>query len=154
MIKSKETRIENIAKAIVDFVERTGGPVTLGRIESEIVGFKADGDTTYSYEYVIGDDHDETLIWDGMTEEGLAALRKVLLERRVAMQPATRLIYFLECGCPNHQNWLPISLIPAGMAKVDTGEVLISGSQQVVDLAQDHAREKRVVGFRILLPAT
>jgi hypothetical protein len=56
-----------IANAIVDFVERTGGPVTLAQIEREVAGFKAGNKP--SWEYVTGEDQDENLIWDGMTEE-------------------------------------------------------------------------------------
>jgi hypothetical protein len=152
MSKRKESAVSEIANAIVDLVERTGGPVTLARIEREIAGFKADDDVKRSWEWVIGEDQDENLIWDGMSEEGCSALRKILLERKVAMQPAPKLVYFVEGGCPKHQNWFPISLVPARMAKLDTGGVLIRGPQDVLDIATARARNEGLIGFRVPHP--
>ncbi len=146
-----EALIKTIADEIVDFVERAGEPVTPAQIEREVPGFKADDNAASSWEFVTrADQEDENLIWDEMSKEGFAALQQVLQERRVAMQPAT----FWDGRRPVHANWVPISLVPARMANVDTGRVLISGSQQVVDLAMAHAKNEGVVGFRVLHPAT
>ncbi len=153
MSKRKEKLAKEIANAIVELVERAGGPVTLARIEREIPGFKVNDNATRSWEYVTGADQDKNVIWDGMTEEGCAALRKVLLEHRVAMQPASRLVYFLEGASPVHQNWVPVSLIPARMAKLDAGGVLISGPQEVLDMAMSRARDEGALDFRVRHPS-
>ena len=105
MSKRKESAVSEIANAIVDLVEWTGGPVTLARIEREIAGFKADDDVKRSWEWVIGEDQDENLIWDGMSDEGCSALRKILLGAK------------LQCSRP--QNWF-ISW-KAGAQSIKTG---------------------------------
>ena len=120
-----EALTETIADEIVDFVERAGGPVTLAQIEREVPCFKADDNATSSWEYVTGEDQDENLIWDGMTEQGCAALRSVLVERRVAIQMTLLPIYLLEGRWPVDQNWTPISLIPTGMANLETPRLLM-----------------------------
>jgi len=145
---------KTIADEIVDFVERAGGPVTLAQIEREVPGFRAHHNATRSWEYVIGEDQDENLIWDGMTEEGCDALRSVLVERRVAIQMAPLPIYWLEGRCPVDQNWTPISLIPAGMANLETPRLLVRGSQEYLDHVMARARDEGVAGVRVLHPAT
>jgi hypothetical protein len=114
MTKAKEKSAKRIAEAIVDFVERVGGPVTLAQIEREIRGFAERDDRPRAWSYVTeGDDGEaDDLIWDGMTEEGCAALRKVLLERKVAIQMAPQLIYWLGGRYPVDPKWVPISLLP------------------------------------------
>src|SRR5580704_6670940 len=89
-----EKEARRIADAIVTLVERTDGPVTLARLDREIPGFsQTDGP---SWEYYVEHDAGETVIWEGMTEAGHLALRKVISGRRVAIQPVNLLPYLLE----------------------------------------------------------
>ena len=137
-----------------NLVECAGGPVTLAQIEREVAGFKAENNATQSWEYVTGEDQDENLIWDGMTEEGCAALRSLLVERRLAIQMTPLSIYLLEGRCPVDQTWAPISLIPAGMANLETPRLLMRGPQECLDQVMARARDEGVAGFRVIDPTT
>jgi hypothetical protein len=155
MTKAKEKLAKCMAEAIVNFLERVGGPVTLAQIEREIPGFAERDDRASSWSFVTEADDGEVdgLLWDGMTGEGYAALRAILTERRVAIQMAPSLIYWLEGRFPAHQNWAPVSLLPARMANLETPRLLIRGSQQVLDQIIARASTERVDGFRVLGPA-
>jgi len=153
MNRRKENFAKNIANAIVELAERVSGPVTLAQIEREIPGFAEQDDTTRSWSYLTGD-QEENLIWDGMTEEGCAGLRSVLVGRRVAIQMTPLPIYWLEGRYPVCQNWVPISLLPARMANLETPRLLIRGSQDVLDQAMVRAAAEGVSGVRLLHPAS
>jgi hypothetical protein len=154
MTSKKENLAKKIAKAIVELVERVGGPVTLAQIEREVPGFAERPDSAEAWSYVTGfGDEEGSLIWDGMTEEGCAALRSVLLERRVAVQMTPALLYWLEGRHPLDQSWAPISLLPGRMANLETPRLLIRGSQDVLDQAMVRAAAEGVSGFRLLHPA-
>src|SRR2546423_1262464 len=105
-----EKQASRIADAIIELVERTDGPVTLARIDREISGFAQKGGP--SWEYVIElPDGGEVVVWDGMTEAGLAALRKVMSGRRVAVQRLNfPLPHLLDESCPQRDNWMPVVL--------------------------------------------
>ena len=63
----------------------------------------------------------QTSFWYDMTEAGLAALMKVMRERRVAIQFVNPLLYItLEDLTFGDQNWQPIVLLPARAGNVDT----------------------------------
>ena len=147
----KKITTNQIANPIVDLVERTGGPVTLARIEREVPGFAAANDPDH-WSWVTGDD-DEHVLWDGMTEQGCAALREVILARRVAMQPCPWPVYAVEGRYPLDARWVPIVLVPTHMANIDTPGPLMRGSQQVLDMITARAAAEGVGGFRVKGPA-
>jgi hypothetical protein len=147
----KELTTSQIANAIVDLVERAGGPVTLARIEREVPNF-AQLDGRRNWSWVTGDD-DEHMIWDGMTDQGCEALRRVVLERRVAIQSCPSAVYAFESRWPRDPTWAPIVLVPASMANLETPRLLIRGSQQVMDMMTARAAAEGVSGFRVIGPA-
>jgi hypothetical protein len=149
-----EKPASSIADAIVEFVERVGGPVALARIEREIPGFAAQGRRTWIYEIEGGDGEDGALIWDGMSKAGSAALGSILTERRVAIQMAPRLVYRLEGRYPIDENWVPIALLPASMANLEGPRLLIRGSQAVLDECMARAAAEQLDGFRVLGPGS
>jgi hypothetical protein len=116
--KQTENQANRIADAIVDLVERTDGPVTLARIGRKIPGFAKDEPP--AWEYFLERDDGEKVLWDGMTEAGFTALRKVMSERRVAVQYVSPLPYIVEECWLQCENWLPIVLLPARAANLDT----------------------------------
>lgn len=146
MTRRKEKRANQIAKAIIELVERVGGPVTLAQIELEIPGFAEQDDRAHSWSYC-------QLIWDGMSEEGCAALRSVLVGRRVAIQMTPLAVYFLQGRYPVSEDWTPISLVPARMANLMTPRLLIRGAQDVLDQMMARAAAEGVSGFHVLGPA-
>jgi hypothetical protein len=155
MISRKEKLAKTIATAVIELVERVGGPVTLAQIECEVSGFAERPDSAEAWSYVTGfGDEDGILIWDGMTEEGCAGLRSVLLERRVAVQMTPAALYLLEGRCPLDHKWVPVSLLPARMANLETPRLLIRGSQDVLDQAMVRAAAEGVSGFRLLHPTS
>jgi hypothetical protein len=93
---------DDIANSIVHLVERTDGPVTLARIAHEVPGFAQDN--LPAWEYFVSLAGREVLFWDGMTEEGCAALRAVMSGRRVAVQHVNLLPYILEDRVPGSEN--------------------------------------------------
>jgi hypothetical protein len=52
MTKAKEKLAKRMAEAIVNFVERVGGPVTLAQIERKIPGFAERDDQASSWSFV------------------------------------------------------------------------------------------------------
>ena len=142
-----------IANAIVDLVERTNGPVTLAQIEREVPGF-AEQDGRRHWSWVAGDGDDEDVIWDGMTKRGCEALRRVVLEGKVAMQPCPSSVYAFQGRWPLDATWVPIALVPARMANLKTPGPLIRGDQQLQDMMIARAAAEGVSGFRVIGPPT
>src|SRR5262249_35122214 len=137
-IAELEKEANRIADAIVDFVERKNGPVTLSDIHREIPGFGTK--ELPQWEYYIEREDGEIFIWDQMTEAGCAALRKVMSERRVCVQCVSSRLYLLDVICldretwlPKGENWLPIVLLPVRAANLDTPRWLIRCSQRYRD---------------------
>jgi hypothetical protein len=142
---------DRIADAIVELVERTDGPVTLARIDREILGFAKKEPPTW--EYVIEHSGGEALIWDGMTEAGLAALRKVMPGRRVAVQPLINLLpYILEGDYPRRDNWMPVVLLPVRTANLDTPNWRMRCSQQAMGDLMRKAKQTGTQGYHPLIP--
>jgi hypothetical protein len=141
-----EKQASRIADAIVDLVERTDGPVTLAQIEREIPDFATSGPP--AWEYFLERDDGETIIWDGMTEAGFMALRKVMSGRRVAVQYVNPLPYILEDCFIDDGRWWPVVLLPARAANLDTPRWLIRCSQAYRDYCIT------TPGHRPLAPAT
>jgi len=141
-----------LADAIVELVERTDGPVTLIQIEREILGFASNQPP--SWEYVIEQDGGETLIWDGMTEAGEAALRKVMSGRMVAVQYLSNpILYFLEDRYPQCENWMPVVLLPTRAANLETPKWLMRFSENFLDLCMRMAADAGKLGYRRLTPS-
>jgi hypothetical protein len=116
-----------IANSIVELVERTDGPVTLARIKREIPGFAKQAAPAWAY--VVEHDEGEMLIWDGMTEGGLAALRRVVGGREVAIQYVNHLPYLAEDCLLDDESWVPIVLLPKSAANLNTPNWLVRASQ-------------------------
>jgi hypothetical protein len=145
-----EKRASRMADLIVELVERTDGPVTLARIHREIQGFAKED--PHVWQYYLERDDGEQIIWDGMTEAGLKALNKVMCGRRVAIQYLTSQLLYLIDGCYHRsENWVPIVLLPAKAANVDTPNWLVRGSPAF----QKHCIARAaagVKGYRWLTP--
>ena len=118
-----EKHTNRIANAIVELVERTDGPVTLARVQHEVPGFA--GNAPPFWAHVARHAGGETSFWSDMTEAGLAGFRKVMNERRVAIQFVSPLLYLLEGRVMEDANWQPIVLLPARAANVDSPNWLI-----------------------------
>ncbi len=147
MKKHIEKEINRIADAIVELVERADGPVTLAEVEREVAGFAANESLAWAY-WAGG----ERLIWAGMTRGGLKALQKVMNERRVAVQLITRVPYLLEGRVIEDETWLPIALLPARAANLDTATWLIRAPQGHCDYAIKRKAAEGNIGYRPLTP--
>jgi hypothetical protein len=141
-----EKQAIRIAAAIVDLVERADGPVTLAQIEREVPGFSKKEPP--AWEYFLERDDGETIIWNGMTEAGYMALRKVMSGHRVAVQYVSLMPYLVEECLLQRENWLPIVLLPVRAANLDTPRWRIRCSQAY----RDYCIKKP--GHRPLTPAT
>jgi hypothetical protein len=131
-MRKKNSTIAAIADAIVNLVDRNGGPVTLLQV-SQIPGFSAKlGEP--EFEWGTGDDtgNDRRVIWGGMTKSGAEALKEVVLNGRVATCSLTRLDYALQGCLPLARNWVPIGLTPSTTANFTIGTTLISASESVL----------------------
>ena len=149
---TKKDQAGRIADAIVDLVERVNGPVTLARIDREIAGFAKED--TPSWEYVIEHASGETLIWEGMTKAGLAALRMVMSGRRVAVQSLVNVTpYALEGGFPRRDNWMPVVLLPVRAANLDTPNWRMRCSQQTLEDFMRRAAKMGAQGYHPLTPS-
>jgi hypothetical protein len=145
--RKTEKQAELIAVAIVELVERIDGPVTLAQIDREIIGFAKS--ESPSWAYAIEHSGGDAIIWDGMTEAGLLALRKVISGRRVAVQPLANLLpYLLEGGYPRCEDWMPVVLLPVRAANLDTPNWRMRGSQQLLD----RCMRAGTPGYRLLTP--
>jgi hypothetical protein len=148
-----EDQADRLADAIVELVERTDGPVTLARIDREIPGFAAKEPP--AWDYVIEDESRQALIWDGMTQAGCAALRKVMSGRRVAVQHLINpLMYLLECSYPQSDNWTPVVLLPVRTANLDTPRWLMRYPEKVLNECMRMAAARGERGYRRLTPST
>src|SRR5436309_4753621 len=131
MAKQMEKAATRIADTIVELVERVGGPVTFARIEGEIPGFTSDG--VRGWEYAIEKNDREMIIWDGMSQAGFTALRRVLSEHRVAVQYVSPVLYVVEGHLLQNENWVPMALLPARAANVDGPRWLTRLPQEALD---------------------
>jgi hypothetical protein len=113
-----EKQANRIADAIVDLVERCDGPVTLAQINRDVPGFGTDEDPAWDYHIKHGGG--VSIIWDGMTEAGTKALRKVIRGRRVAVQLVDARLYILEGYSILGERCVPIVLLPATTANLET----------------------------------
>jgi hypothetical protein len=114
---AKNSEIARIADAIVDLVERTDGPVPLNRIDEQVPGFRAPCGPSWCY--FIQHNTGEAVIWDGMTKAGYEALRRVLHERKVALQFVNVIPYVLEDVRLLDPAWQPLVLLPMRAANID-----------------------------------
>jgi hypothetical protein len=114
---SHTRKVARIADKIVDLVERTDGPVLLNEIQKRVPDFKAPPGPNWCY--FIRHNGGETVIWNGMTEAGHDALRRVLNERRVALQCVTVLPYLYEGLVITDPEWQPVVLLPVRAANID-----------------------------------
>jgi hypothetical protein len=151
--KQLEKQANRIADAIIDLVERTDGPVTLAEVDREIPGFAEKNHPT-KWEYLVEHDDGETVIWAGMTEAGFEALREVISGRRVAVQYVSPMLYFIEGCYPRSENWMPVVLLPARAANLDTPNGLVRRSQGYLDYCMTRAEKEGVQGYRLLTPST
>jgi hypothetical protein len=131
MNKQLEKETKRIAEAIVELVERTDGPVTFGRIEREVGGFKAKGGL--EWDHLIEEQGRERIIWSGMTEAGVAALRRVLSQRSVALEHVSLVIYLVDGHLSPRAGWIPMVLLPAKDANVETERWLMRMPKGVLD---------------------
>jgi hypothetical protein len=149
-----EKQANRIAEAIVKLVECTDGPVTLAQIHREIPGFGTKEPSSWEYVIERHDGKGEVVIWGGMTEAGLAALRKVMSGRRVAVQRLVNpLLYFIEGHCYESENWMPIVLLPARAANLDTRLWRMRGSQAFLDYSIATAAAEGMDDVRLLTPS-
>jgi hypothetical protein len=149
---TKKDQAGRIADAIVELVERVDGPVTLARIDREIMGFAKNNPP--SWQYVVEHRGGEALIWDGMTKAGLAALLTVMSGRRVAVQSLVNLLpYALEGGFPRRDNWMPVVLLPVRAANLDTPNWRMRCSQQTLEEFMRKAAATGTKGYHRLTPS-
>jgi hypothetical protein len=142
-----EKHANRIADAIVELVERCDGPVMLSRITREIPGFGTDKDPSWAYT-VEHNEVGERTIWDGMTAAGRRALTQVIRGRRVAVQFVSALLYILE-GCSINEHCLPIVLLPARAANLETPVFPLLRVKREV-----RATAKKRFGNRLLTPGS
>jgi hypothetical protein len=107
-----ERETSRIAEQIVALVERTNGPVTLSRVQREVTRF---GTSEPPYRCIYRGPH---LFWADMTDAGAEALDNVTLGKRVAVGVVNELLYLLEGGVLEHEDWLPVALLPARRANL------------------------------------
>jgi len=144
--KQMERQANRIADAIVDLVERTDGPVTLARINREIPGFGTNEDPAWDYH--INYEGGVITIWDGMTEAGTEALRKVIRGRRVAVQWVDARLYILEGYFIGDERCFPIVLLPTRAANLETPAFpLLRAARE-----QSRAAAEKRYGNRLLIP--
>jgi hypothetical protein len=149
---TKKDQAGRIADAIVELVERVDGPVTLARVDREIAGFAKSNPP--SWEYFVEHAGGETLVWDGMTKAGLAALLMVMSGRRVAVQSLVSLLpYVLEGGFPQRDNWMPVVLLPVRAANLDTPNWRMRCSQQTLEDFMRRAAKMGAQGYHLLTPS-
>lgn len=140
-----------IADAIVDLVERAGEPVTLAQVERKVPGFAA-GNGQRKWQCTAGDGNDENVIWDRMTKQGSDALQQVIKKRRVAMQASPLSAYASQGRRVADPTWVPIALVPASMANLETPQMLTRGPKQYLDRVMARAAAKGLSGFRVIGP--
>jgi hypothetical protein len=135
-----------IADSIVELVERNDGPVTLAQVNGQVPGFAKEEPRGWSL--AVG----EAFIWDGMTEAGCAALWQVTHGHRVAVQFVSPLPYILDGCIAINETWVPIVLLPARAANLETPNWIVRGSQEYRDRCIAMGAAKRKV-CRLLKPS-
>jgi hypothetical protein len=146
-----EKQANRIADAIVDLVERCDGPVTLAQISREILGFGTNEDPAWDYH--IKHEGGVSIIWDGMTEAGMKALRKVIRGRRVAVQLVDARLYILEGYSIRDERCSPIVLLPARAANLETPAFPLLRVAREHEWMMRATAEKRP-GNRLLTPSS
>jgi hypothetical protein len=136
---------DRIANAIVAYVERADGPVTLCEIEREIPGFAKQEPPAWECYRALGGA--ESVYWAGMTEAGMLALNAVMFGRRLAIQQTTFVPYLLEGRVVENENWQPVLLLPAKAANLVTPQALF----RVPQFALPQLKMKP--GWRLVTPA-
>ncbi len=150
-MKQLDKAVSRIADAIVNLVEGSDGPVTLAELDRDIPDFATKERPAWNGSINTGDG--DQLIWAGMTEAGQLALSKVLYEQRVAVQFVSLLPYLLERCVLNEENWLPIVLLPAKAANLNTPKWLLRVSPGCQEYCRRHAAaENKFV--RLLTPSS
>ena len=144
-----EKHANHIADAIVELVERCDGPVTLARITREIPGFGTNEDP--SWDYHINHEGGVGILWDGMTEAGTEALRKVIRGRRVTVQLVHPWLYRLEGYSIRNERCRPIVLLPARAANLETPAFPLFRAAREHEWMRRVAAEK-MPGNRLLIP--
>jgi hypothetical protein len=137
-----EQEVSRIADAIVALVERADGPVTLAQVDREVRGFAAHEPPFC--DHVLTGASSETSFWYDMSEPGLAALRKVLNERRVAVQFVSPILYLVEGCILENRNWQPIVLLPVRAANVETPNWSMRAPPQLRKMLAKHGRNRVV----------
>jgi hypothetical protein len=140
-----------IADAIVDLVDDTNGPVTLLQVEREVPGFKSEEQSRW--DYLIENSGKEFLIWSGMSKAGYAALSKVISGRRVAIQFVSVLPYILDDFLLSDDEWLPLVLVPAKAANLETPRRLLRTSEHCRKYLMERATADKKAGYRMLKPS-
>jgi hypothetical protein len=73
--------------------------------------------------------------WDGMTDEGCAALVEVILGGRLTVvYVRSEPLYELTQKHPPEANWTPMALAPAAAANIQRGRMLLNVPDEVIDL--------------------
>ena len=139
-----------IADAIIDLVEKAGGPVTLARITTDVPGFAEQ--VGPAWEYVVDHADGRATIWTGMTEEGYSALREVIGGRRVAVQPVPFWFYLVEDSICTAENWLPLVLRPASVANIECGRWLLHIPPNQQKGMMELAAAKNILPYRHIAP--
>jgi len=137
--KTIEKQASHIADAIVDLVEQTDGPVTFTQIEREVEGFATN--EPWSWTYGLGERSGPPagVVWDGMSEAGAAALCRVMLERRVAVQIVTPDLYLDRF--PQDEKWIPLVLLPVRAANLDGPHWHMRAPESYLDPADPFLKE-------------
>jgi hypothetical protein len=87
-----------------------------------------------------------------MSEAGLAALKRVLSERRVAVQFVSPLLYVvLENRIVPNENWMPMVLLPPRAANLNAERWLSRVSQSMLDRLQSMPQENG--RYQVLKPS-
>jgi hypothetical protein len=129
--KHDQYGVAAIADAIVELVNACNGPVTLAYLAKNVPGFSAQVGEP-SYDWVTFDSNDESVIWIGMTKNGIEALRAVVLNSKVAICPMTLRANRIQGYVPLARNWVPIGLTSRAAANFTTCKLLISASEPVL----------------------
>ncbi len=146
-----EKRSSKIADAIVDLVNDTDGPVTFSQVDHKIPGFAKRKPPTKGYAIELRSGA-EILIWGGMSEAGYVALRKIISGHRVAIQFVNLVPYFFG-DWPSDDDWVPVMLLPAKAANLQTPRWLIRTSEYCRNYMMKQAGADKKAGYRILIPS-
>jgi hypothetical protein len=147
-----QTATSKIAALIVDLVNNTDGPVTLARVDRDVPGFAQKNLPNWCY-VVTGKNKKEQLVWNEMSKAGYLALRKVILERLVAVQLVNALPYLFENCVIDDDDWVPTVLIPAKAANLAAPRRLVRLSESSCEAVMAQVAASRISGYRPLVPA-